>query len=74
LTSPPQKIRVECPRCNRQYDDWYRASINLDLDPWADEAYLREASTATCPDCGHVVELGGLVVEGDVWRFSGASR
>ena len=33
-------------------------------------AYLREASTATCPSCGHVVELDTVIVEGDVWRLT----
>jgi hypothetical protein len=73
VTSPPTHIQVECPRCGRQYEDWYRASINLDLEGWhADdpevEQYLRECSTATCPGCGHVVELDTLVVEGNLWR------
>ncbi len=43
--------------------------MNLDLDDF-DEEYLREASTATCPSCGHVVELDTLIVEGDVWRLT----
>jgi endogenous inhibitor of DNA gyrase (YacG/DUF329 family) len=68
VTSPSQTIRVRCPRCGHEYDDWYRASINLDLDDF-DEAYLREASTATCPSCGHIVELDTLVASGDVWEF-----
>ena len=69
MTSPPRKINVECPKCGARYDDWHRPSINLDLDNF-DEEYLRRASTATCPSCGHVVELRTLVVEGDVWRFT----
>jgi len=69
VTSPPRKITVECPKCATRYDDWYRPSINLDLDDF-DEEYLRRASTATCPECGHVVELNTLVVKGDVWRFT----
>jgi predicted RNA-binding Zn-ribbon protein involved in translation (DUF1610 family) len=69
LTTPPKQITVQCPDCGRQYEDWYRASINLDLDDF-DESYLREASTATCPDCGSVVELSTLVVKGGIWRTS----
>jgi hypothetical protein len=42
--------------------------VNLDLDPWADAAYLRDASTATCPSCGLVVKLDALVVDGSLWR------
>jgi hypothetical protein len=68
MTSPPEQITVECPRCAEEYEDWYRPSINLNLESF-DEEYLREASTATCPSCHFVVELPTLVVEGDVWRF-----
>jgi uncharacterized Zn finger protein len=62
MTSPVTKIEVECPRCASVYEDWYRASINLNLDDFDDE-YLREAATATCPTCGHVIDLDTLVVE-----------
>jgi len=72
VTSPPEKIEVECPVCGRHYQDWHRPSVNLSLGDDFDEEYLREASTATCPDCGHVVELDTLVVENDVWTFGGA--
>jgi hypothetical protein len=33
------------------------------------EEEIREASSATCRVCGHVVELDALVVSGDVWRL-----
>jgi endogenous inhibitor of DNA gyrase (YacG/DUF329 family) len=49
MTSPVEQIIVECPKCGLSYEDWYRASVNLDLDPWADEDYLDECSIATCP-------------------------
>jgi ribosomal protein S27AE len=68
MTSPPRQIKVECPRCGSSYEDWYRPSINLNLDDF-DEDYLRQASTATCPTCGYVVELSTLVVQGDIWRL-----
>jgi endogenous inhibitor of DNA gyrase (YacG/DUF329 family) len=76
MTSPVEQIRVECPRCGATFEDWTRGSINLDLEGWDPAnpevaAYLRECSTATCPSCGHVVELESLVVSGNVWRFSG---
>lgn len=70
MTSPPEKIRVRCPRCETEYDDWMR-SVNLDLDNF-DEAYLAECSTARCPACGFVVDLETLVVKGNVWRWGGA--
>ena len=62
-------MTVECPKCETRYEDWHRASINLDLDDF-DEEYLVRASTAICPKCGQVVELKTLVVEGDVWRLT----
>jgi hypothetical protein len=79
VTSPPERIQVECPRCGREYEDWYRGSVNLDLEGWDAndpevQEYLRECSTATCPRCGHVVELDMLVVEGNVWRWGTAER
>jgi large subunit ribosomal protein L7/L12 len=76
VTSPPEQIEVECPSCGTTYWDWYRGSVNLDLEGWeADDpevqAYLRQCSSATCPKCRHVVELEMLLVDGDVWRFGG---
>ena len=55
------------------YEDWYRASVNLNLEGWDSDdpkvqQYLEECSTATCPGCEHVVEPDTLVVDGDVWR------
>ena len=71
MTSPVKKIEVESPRCAIVYEDWYRASINLDLDDF-DAEYVREAATATCPQCGHVIALETLVVEHGLWRWSGS--
>jgi hypothetical protein len=69
MTSPVEQIRVACPRCGREYDDWMRGSVNLNLDDFDDD-YVRACSTATCPECDFVVELNTLVVEGNVWTFS----
>jgi endogenous inhibitor of DNA gyrase (YacG/DUF329 family) len=64
MTSPVEKLTVECPKCGRVYEDWHRRSVNVGLDPsLADEEYLRETSTATCPDCGHTVEIGILIAD-----------
>jgi hypothetical protein len=65
------RSRVKCPSCATVYPDWTRGSINLDLEGWDPDdpevqAYLRECETATCPACGHVVELEMLVVSGGV--------
>jgi DNA-directed RNA polymerase subunit RPC12/RpoP len=68
LTTPPEKITVECPECSAVYGDWFRASMNLMLDDF-DEAYIEEASSATCPHCNCRVSLEVLIVEPDgVWR------
>jgi hypothetical protein len=61
MTSPVEQIVVRC-RCGHLFTDWHRSSLNLELDPWIDPAYVREASTATCPSCGAVTDLGTLVV------------
>jgi uncharacterized protein (UPF0212 family) len=68
MTSPVETIEVACPDCGRQYETQFRASMNLQLDNFDDD-YVREMSTGRCPACGHVVELGALVVGHDgVWR------
>ena len=70
MSSPVEDIEVLCPACDVLYTDWHRRSLNLDLDNF-DEAYIEEASTATCPDCGHRVELDLLIVRMDgVWATS----
>lgn len=62
MTSPAQRIEVECPSCGETYETLYRASINLALgEDWAAEE-IEEATTGVCPACGHRVELGSLVV------------
>ena len=68
MTTPPEKITVEYPECSAVYGDWFRASMNLMLDDF-DEDYIDEASSATCPNCGHRVDLDVLIIEEDgVWR------
>ena len=66
MTSPPEEITVECPKCGHHYEDWIRGSVNLDLDPF-DSDYLESCSTATCPKCQHKVNLDVLVVEDGVF-------
>ena len=77
VTSLPRSITVKCPNCGTRYEDWHRASMNLDLDDF-DEEYLREASTATCPSCarrrtGHSHRRGRRVAT-DVRRSGHAPR
>ena len=68
MTSPPEEITVECPKCGHHYEDWIRGSVNLDLDPF-DSDYLESCSTATCPKCQHKVNLDVLVVEDGVFTW-----
>ena len=77
MTSPCERIQVKCPKCGKVYQDWHRASFNLDLDDF-DDKYMGEATSSTCPDCKHKVRHDALVVrERDgVWEFefSGSER
>ena len=68
MTSPIEDITVLCPKCWHLYQDWFRGSVNLDLDDF-DEEYLDQCSSATCPDCQHKVNLDVLVVKGGVFQF-----
>lgn len=69
VTTPPEEIEVLCPNCGVRYQDWYRPSINLQLDNF-DEEYLRKARTATCPACNTTVDLAVLIVHPDgLWRI-----
>ncbi len=71
MTSPPEQIAVECPKCGKVYSDWYRPSINLTLEHFDDE-YLEAASISTCPECSHKVRHNVLTVRQDgVWEFGG---
>ena len=44
MTSPIEDITVQCPKCGHLYEDWFRASVNLDLDPF-DSEYVEQCST-----------------------------
>ncbi|MBC8327647.1 MAG: hypothetical protein H8E31_02765 [Planctomycetes bacterium] len=67
MTSPVREIEIRCPDCNSYYQDWFRPSVNLNLDDFDDD-YLEEASTSTCPRCGFRVDHAMLVVNrSGVW-------
>ena len=36
MTSPCEIIQIKCPKCGKVYEDWHRASFNLDLDDFDD--------------------------------------
>lgn len=66
---PPEEITIRCPKCGLSYQSWYRPSMNLQLDNFDDD-YIKEMSTATCPECRHTVALGVLIVRRDgVWEL-----
>ena len=71
MTQPIEDVEVECPKCGRVYTDWIRRSINARLDPdlAGDPEYLRQASTATCPDCGTVVGFEVLLADRASFEF-----
>ena len=64
MTSPIEEITVRCPECDAVYQDWWRPSLNLSLDPF-DEAYVKEATTSKCPKCGFIVQHDALIVGKD---------
>jgi hypothetical protein len=70
VTSPVEESLVRCPRCRHLYRDWWRASINPQLDPEmvADTEYLDSASTAICPACGAKAAVGELTLGRGLWR------
>lgn len=65
MTSPAERVRVECPGCGLPYERWHRSSINLTLGQEWTEEEIRDATTTRCPTCGLVIELGVLMVEAD---------
>ncbi len=73
MTSPPKDIKVLCPRCDIEHDDWMRGSINLELDDF-DEEYVDQATSSTCPECKFKVYHQSLIVRKDgVWEMRSPS-
>lgn len=68
MTSPIKTIDVLCPQCGHLYQDWFRGSVNLDLDDFDDE-YLEECSTAICPECKFKVYFDSLTVKDGVFHL-----
>jgi hypothetical protein len=72
MTSPPERIQVQCPSCGATYTDWWRPSINLTLDRF-DPAYITDATTASCPHCKFQVALDVLIIRQDgTWEVAGS--
>lgn len=70
MTSPAREEIIICPNCGLIYIDWYRPSINFNLDQF-DEDYLDAASSATCPECKFKVYFSQLTVKDNTFIFEG---
>ena len=74
MTSPPQDIIIRCPSCGEMFKDWWRPSINLQLDHFDDD-YMKRATVKTCPHCQTEIRLDTLIVDEDgVWHIGRAKR
>jgi predicted RNA-binding Zn-ribbon protein involved in translation (DUF1610 family) len=62
VSTPPEEVVVECPKCGSRYIDWYRPSMNLAVETF-DPEYIAEASSSVCPSCGNRAEMDVLVVD-----------
>ena len=65
---PIEEVTIKYPQCDRIYSDWYKGSINLDLDDF-DEDYIDKCSSAVCPDCGHKVYFETLIVKKGIFQI-----
>ena len=67
-----QDITIECPGCGSTYrarDEGNDLSLP---DVTAAQTPSRTAPTATCPGCGHMLDLAELHADDDgVWRSAG---
>jgi len=75
MTSPARRITIECQKCHQEYEDWYRPSVNVALDP-ADPTPPEQARTSTCPSCGFTFQHGVMLVreEAGVWIVEAKSK
>lgn len=72
MTMPLEMIQVRCPRCGTEWEDWFRPSINLGLGEKFSKRYLREATSAVCPNCHKFINLGSLIVDEEgVFHYGG---
>lgn len=69
MTSPAREIRIVCRRCGATYSSTsYRPTINVTTEAWSEEE-IRDATTATCPECGLVSRLTSLIIDGGEFRI-----
>jgi DNA-directed RNA polymerase subunit RPC12/RpoP len=70
VSSPLEKIGIECPHCREVYEDWVRRSLDFSVgDIWS-QTELEEATTSICPACGTRVKHEALASRDDgVWEI-----
>lgn len=75
MTLSARRVTIECQRCHEEYEDWYRSSVNVAIDP-ADETSPEQARTTTCPSCGFTIQHGVMLVreEAGVWIVEAKGR
>ena len=69
VSSPAREIDIVCKGCGGQFAAmFYRPSINISTEVWTKDE-IRTSTTAKCPDCGVVVQLTALIVDGGEFRL-----
>jgi hypothetical protein len=58
MTMPPAEKDVVCPKCNTEFQDWYRY-VGVNRDGF-DEKYLDECVSAICPTCKYKIYYDSL--------------
>lgn len=61
-------IIVKCSNCGNEYEDWYRGSINLDIDNF-DNEYVEKATTTICYKCKNKELLGSVIIKDNDWKL-----
>lgn len=59
MTSPIERVPIDCVACSRSYVTPYRPSFKLELDPEFTDDHIEGMTSATCPACCYCVALGG---------------
>lgn len=68
-----EKIEILCENCGNLYEDWYRPSLNSDLENF-DKDYLDEASSAVCPKCNFKVFFDTLTVKDRIFCLGRSNK
>jgi len=71
VSSPAERVDVECPKCGHCFADWAMGAPELDCDPQlGDPGWIQAASAVTCPACGFNSCCSGLAAERESRRSS----